>query len=571
MKRLLLRGLAGLLDIAVLAAAGAFVACLLGRGGRMTAGPLTVSITSTSHALMVFVWVCVARSALPEVPFVGTFRLDALPARARDGWQRLSLLAAMAPHRAAVWMAVVLLISGAVKLAIAASQPGFWTGDDVEIHEMTFAQLFDWPWRAWELRSPFYPMGVIFPVQYLVKELGVTDPAALVFVGRAAVAAISLAVLWLTFRISGRLTGNTAIAVLSVLILATNKLHTIGGSTELPRTVSSAFVLAAFALLAGRPSVRQAAAAGALVAVASAMRFSEEVYLAPAILQMTIQRNAGALAVFLIMFVVIAAAILGITDYLYWNEPYFSLKHIIDFTITKRLSTRGYEPFYQYVVSLPAWSNIVVLCLALGASRRLPMLALWTWLPPVLLSFLPHKEPRYLIPFLPFYSMLAAAGLWRFAQWISRHDAERSALRGRLALVVLVACCAALTSEVAGFIVPRSNGGIAAVRHIAASTASNGPVAVVQSWRIGGRLYLQPSAEILNFSPDELDDPAVVAMKIRQRQAKWLILTQRELDRLGVAFAPHLGAFVEVPLAGADDYRLFRSIDEVEPHERTSP
>src|SRR5207247_2142116 len=176
----------------------------------------------------------------------------------------------LSARRAAPWLGAVMLASLVLKLALAYRHPGFWTGDDVEIHEMTFARLFGHPWHGWDIRSPVYPLGFVYPIQALVAKAGHTDPASLVFAGRAVVAAFTIATLWLTFHVARQVFASNAasrdgvpnaaaalgapgcparevvldqrgraasmpIAVFSVLILATNKLHVMTGTTELPR------------------------------------------------------------------------------------------------------------------------------------------------------------------------------------------------------------------------------------------------------------------------------------------------------------------------------------------------
>lgn len=557
MRRTLVVVIAGLLDAIVLIAVGGAVASALGAGGRLAVGPLSVSITSGGHAMLVALWVCVIRAAIPNVRVFGLLSIARLPKAARNLWRPVGALSTLSSRDAARLVLIVIALSGVVKLAIAYTHPGFWTGDDVEVHEMTFAKLFGWQWRAWELRMPFYPLGVIFPAQYLAKAAGFGDAATLVFVGRAVVAVCSLVMLWLTFRSSLRLDASMAAAILGVVILATNQLHTVGGTTELPRTVSTVFVVAAFALLLKPTSSLQSAGAGGLIAIASAMRFSEEIFVAPVVVQLLIQRRWRDLAVFAFAFLFVALAIFGVVDQVYWGEPFFSLKHIVDFTLVKRLSTRGYEPFYEYVTRVPVWTNPVTLCLAIAASRRLPVVALWTWLPLALLSILPHKEPRYLIPILPFLAILAAHGLWVLLQWVLAPETNSSQRRSRAALVLLVACVAALMTEMSGYVAPRSNGGVAAARYVAGAAGPAGSVVVVQSWRIGGRLYLPSGARIIDLTPENLDDPAAMTRAIDEPEVRWVILTTQDLQRAGNRLPASFSGFAQVHVPAAEDYRVY--------------
>ena len=66
-------------------------------------------------------------------------------------------------HKTAVrsiW--IIVCISLCIKLANSFFYYGFLIGDDLEIHEMTFAKIFNWNWEAWYLRNAFYPMVFVY-------------------------------------------------------------------------------------------------------------------------------------------------------------------------------------------------------------------------------------------------------------------------------------------------------------------------------------------------------------------------------------------------------------------------
>ena len=162
-----------------------------------------------------------------------------------------------------LWLAGFVAI---VKLFNASLHPGFFSGDDVEVQEMTFAALFHWSWRAWDIRSAFYPMTFILPVQALLLHLGVTDPGRLVFAGRAVVAVISTLSLPLVFTIARRFYGQR-VALIAATFLALSSLSVGFGSTELPRPISTVFVLLLFGAVSKR-GTRAAVLAGLLAAIA---------------------------------------------------------------------------------------------------------------------------------------------------------------------------------------------------------------------------------------------------------------------------------------------------------------
>jgi len=135
-----------------------------------------------------------------------------------------------------------------VKLANAWFYFGFFSGDDVEVQEMSLASLLHWDWSAWGLRSAFYPFTFIYPAHWLAHSVGIDSPFGLVFAGRAAAALWSsfgvLAIFAQAVRVFDRRTAITFVGLLSCsgLLLAF-------GSSELPRPIGAVFVCLGFFVL----------------------------------------------------------------------------------------------------------------------------------------------------------------------------------------------------------------------------------------------------------------------------------------------------------------------------------
>ena len=217
-----------LLDVIASAALTSTVVIAFGSSRVFHVGPWLVSATSIRNPLAIASVSLIIRSAYTHVPFFGFLAIADYPCRALGVWRRIhDGLLNLALIRGRACRIVYGLMAGSlvVKLTLAYMHPGFWTGDDVEIHEMTFARLFGYSWHSWNLRSPFFPIGVIYPIQSLLVQAGERDPAILVFAGRAVVAMCTIGTLWLTFHTARQLFENSGIALLSDLILATNKLH----------------------------------------------------------------------------------------------------------------------------------------------------------------------------------------------------------------------------------------------------------------------------------------------------------------------------------------------------------
>ena len=88
------------------------------------------------------------------------------------------------------WAGVAGLIVLSLVIRITnARHPGFITGDDVEIHELTLSMLFGYQWDIWSLRNAFFPLTFVFPAQAVLSGLGVSAAQTLVFAGRLSVVA----------------------------------------------------------------------------------------------------------------------------------------------------------------------------------------------------------------------------------------------------------------------------------------------------------------------------------------------------------------------------------------------
>ena len=195
---------------------------------------------------------------------------------------------------------------------------------------------------------------------------------------------------------------------------------------------------------------------------------------------------------------------MGLTDAWYWGEPFHSLKAVVDYTFVQGLSSRGYQNVLWYLLHLFVWLSpalAVFAALALIASPRVA--DAWWWLPVLVLSLLPHKEARYLIPVVPFACVAAARGL-RLAAENIRVDGSHHVRDWRpLALVALV--CIGVAYDAGHWRLPRTNADVAFAQRANAMLPATSRVAAEQAWRLGGRLYLHPR-EILDLDPNRLSD-----------------------------------------------------------------
>jgi hypothetical protein len=463
-------------------------------GGTFALNGVTVRAHSVGNLILALSLVAALRYALGR--HAGLLGVAAWTPLAADRSASVFLQKARAsldalPYARAGRLALVLVAAATlVKAANAVVHPGFFSGDDVEIHEMTLGYALAKDWPVWDLRSAFYPMTFIYPIQQLLIWLGVTDVGALVISGRMVVVVLSSVAALLLFGGANRRYGP-AIALTACACFALSRLQIDFGSTELPRPVSTLFVVTAFFLLL-RPGGRRAALGGAAIGIAACVRFSEIVFVVPAVVQLVVDRRRQDALVFAAAVAASALAIQGLGDAWFWGEPFWSARAAFDYTLVERRSSRGYESVFHYLLFPTSWSNLLVLALAAVGFKRDWRAALWFALPFLALSAMPHKEPRYLIPAAPFLALLAAQGLWWVIDRLGAtavSTAPVAAYRFPVALALVVGLVLAALYEVDGYHVQRSDLDVERVR-------SQGPAAITgvpgtDLWRYGGRLYLE--------------------------------------------------------------------------------
>jgi hypothetical protein len=558
MSRRLGQATAVVLDLAWIALSAVVLSIIVSGGGEYRWAGHLIRMHSVENPLVAWQVVALIRlMPLQTMPFLLQARwpLDRLTTRCL-AWCRGVGLALQhttwGQARRALWLVIVVVTL--VKLANAALYPGFFSGDDVEIHEMTFAALFGWRWSAWDLRNALYPMAFIYPVQALLVRVGVDDTAVLVLAGRVVVALLSSITLWLVFRAGSKLK-SPGVGLVAALLLGVHRLYVTFGGSELPRPVASVFIVGAFLCLLETPlHTRRALLAGILLGIGGALRFGELAFVLPAAaVAYGSGKGRAALAV-VVSSAVVAGLVLGASDLWYWGSPLHSTRKVIEFTLIDRLSSRGYQPPWYYLTALTSWTSVAVAGLAVYAAQRSTWrVTLWWALPIFMLSLLPHKEPRYLVAVLPFVCLAAALGLGRALRTIT--ERPMSGVRSRtLAAVLVIVCAGGLLLEIGGWRFGKPSGPVELARVVNASGCAGG-VAVEHLWRVGGRLYLRDCGFAIDLDREVVASPGALEDALASPPIEWVLLRRPVPDAVR-AVLPQDG-FTEV-LTTDPDYLVGR-------------
>jgi hypothetical protein len=412
---------------------------------------------------------------------------------APDSWLRDRVL----------WLVVA--VTTAVRLYLAWRYFGFLGGDDVEILEEASRVALGLDYHPWEVRNLFLPYVLVSPFVRLGSAVGLAGTFPLVLCATVPLILLASVNVMLVYLVALRWLGDRATARTAMAIYAFHWLPLAFGSTVYPRTVSTTLVLGAVLALSrvGRHATR-GALAGALVALACSVRYSEGMYLLPVGLvavftgtdgRSSVRRALGVLG----GFAIAAALTVGLYDLLTWGRAFSSFIAVFKFTVVEGASSSAVaiQPPVFYFTRALFWLPLTLLPTLVFAIRVRPVRPAWVFLvvPLVVLSFIGHKELRYLQGVIPFLAILGAAG---FA-------VIRRRWRPGLVTALLVLT---LASEVLGvrILAGKSMAAVSAARAMASDPGVR-VVALSQAWAYGDRLYFGNGVEVrdLPTPPRERD------------------------------------------------------------------
>lgn len=397
--------------------------------------------------------------------------------------------------RAAGLLALVLLVSTAMRLGCAWGLVGFLSGDDVEVLESAFRSALGLAYQPFEIRNLLLPEAVVGPFLRAGSALGVSSSVAFVRLGLLPFVLLGSLGVWLVYRLALAWFDDRAAALLAASLYSLHPLFLGYGSTSLPRVAGVAAIAGAALLLSGRGhGLIRGLLAGLLVAVAFAVRYSEVVFLAPLAVLALLAGDGGRdrsirVTGLLSGFLAGTLATVGWFDWRSWGEPFASLRSFARYTLIERRASTpsAAQPLDWYLRRIGHWLPLTLVPMLPSAPRTRKTLAGWLFvaLPLLALSLIHHKSLRYLQAVLPFVSLLAAAGatvLWRRG-W-----------RKSVAVLLLVTCVLGLRGGWR-WQQRKSVPAVAAARELA-TQLPRGRVVLSHGWAWGNRLFFGNQVEI---------------------------------------------------------------------------
>jgi len=404
-----------------------------------------------------------------------------IPSGARDleggGARNSSHPATLSIADARSWVVALIAVVAAIQIFLALRFYGFLTGDDVEVLKEAFRRARNWRYTPWDVRNLFVPDFLVSPF----VRIGGIRGAAIPFIALTAVT------IWLVWRLALKWSADDHAALAAALLFALHWIPLGFGSTVYPRTLATACIVAAALIVDRFPF-----AAGALVGLAFADRFSEIIFLIP-LLWIARQRwrvVAGA--------IVAITIVVGLYDWITWGAPFSSVIKFAHLTLVAPdfASRVKYQSAIWYLLNIVRWCAPTLLPLLWFARRQ----ARWSFIvvPLVALSIVKHKELRYLQSTIPFIAIAAGIGFGALYA------------RSRKWAVSLLVVSLIWNLHGLRYFAHKSMPAVDAARALAADPRVN-VVAVQQSWAYGDDLYFGRRMVVREMNTPPRDIDAMIA------------------------------------------------------------
>ncbi len=416
-------------------------------------------------------------------------------------------------------LAAIIAAVAVAQLWLAHRYFGFMTGDDVEVLSEAFRRARGLDFDPWDIRNLFVPDVVVAPVVWIASRLRISDTRTLILASALPFIALTAITTLLVYRLALRWCEDERAALVAALLFATHWIPLGFGSTVYPRTLAAACVVGAALIVKRWPF-----AAGALVGLAFADRFSEIVFLAPLLVMAAKHRQEclchiepsqelsahtgrsqecsvqtgpsrecpvhapdGVAQTLLsvpwmqtlkVMLGATVAIILtvGLYDWLSWGAPFRSFIKFAHLTLVAPdfASRVKYQAPWWYIANLVRWCSPLLLPLLWYARRSR---AIWFVIIPLLaFSAVRHKELRYLQVMIPFLAIAAAIG---YASMERRH---------RRIAIALVAISLVWDLHGMRYFARKSQPAVEAAQWLASNSRVHS-VAASQLWAYGDKLY----------------------------------------------------------------------------------
>lgn len=315
-----------------------------------------------------------------------------------------------------LWL--VIALASALRAWLALTDHSIYWPDEIyqsleQAHRVAFGNgIVPWEFRD-GARSWLLP-GAIAGVWKLAALLGVKSSLALVGIARLGMVLASASALWLSAKVTERLS-NARAGLVAAIVLAVLPASVVFGYRTLSETVSAPLVVLGIYFLLER-SQRGAGWAGAAITVATLLRYQNGLFAVAFLLWLLAERRRREAYAF--CSAALGCGIAGgLLDWVTWGRPFNSLVTYVEFNLLEGgASSFGVEPIWYYAKSL--WDStgpalLVFAGLAAVGALTVPAFGLFTGAYLLAHSLIPHKELRFIVPCFPIAAVLAGLGAAR--------------------------------------------------------------------------------------------------------------------------------------------------------------
>jgi hypothetical protein len=385
---------------------------------------------------------------------------------------------------------------------------GFYTGDDVEVIQEALRSAIGLPYQPWFLRNLFLSEVLVAPALRVASLAGVESRTVLTHLAAIPFLLAGTLNVWLTHRVTRLWRLPLKVANCAALIYAFSPLGLAFSSMVSPRVFGTTFILLGVVVFSSRWSLPGALTAGLSLSVAFAIRYSEGLFLLPlallAFLPWATSAGPGEsraptwpswrpvllVSAIVLGFVLGTLVTVGLTDQLTWGEPFSSLEEFARYTLVERQASAetALQPASWYLRRLGRWATLpLVVLILLGRPKSRSLL--FVVLPLLVLSYIHHKDIRYVQGLAPFLGILGAEAValgWR---------------RSRVVTALLLGLTLATGAFTARSILSRkSMAAVSAAQRLAKLPGGPSSVALSQSWAYGDLVFFPPGTEVLPLS-----------------------------------------------------------------------
>jgi len=292
--------------------------------------------------------------------------------------------------------------------------PGFLTGDDVEIIERAFSSAGIIDFHPWNIRNLFLSDILISPFLIIACKLGVTSRSILVLLVHIPFIILGTVNSLLVFKISSLIFKNIQSGLVACLIYSCHPTTILYGSSVYPRLIGTTCILGAFFLLTKSYKVKHALLAGIIMALAFTFRYSEIIFLPPVLFYAWLRwKNNKQLLICITSFAVTALITLGLYDFMTWQSPFFSIREFISYTLIQKAASSAVaaQPALFYLRTIFEWIPVFLFIFIIIGLVDKKTYSIWSMVlfPLLILSYIHHKEIRYLQAIIPFICIIGSA------------------------------------------------------------------------------------------------------------------------------------------------------------------